>query len=107
MVSRFETAKDEKTARNASFLSAVLMAAMSFFPTLIGLAALAVQDTLPNLSADGSNAMMAVASVHAPEIVVGLISAAIICATMSLGGFQSAVHVHHGDERYLPEIRRS
>ncbi len=78
MVSRFETAKDEKTARNASFLSAVLMAAMSFFPTLIGLAALAVQDTLPNLSADGSNA-----SVHAPEIVVGLISAAIICATMS------------------------
>ena len=83
MVSRFETAKDEKTARNASFLSAVLMAAMSFFPTLIGLAALAVQDTLPNLSADGSNAMMAVASVHAPEIVVGLISAAIICATMS------------------------
>ena len=83
MVSRFETAKDEKTARNASFLSAVLMAAMSFFPTLIGLAALAVQDTLPNLSADGSNAMMAVASVLAPEIVVGLISAAIICATMS------------------------
>ena len=83
MVSRFETAKDEKTARNASFLSAVLMAAMSFFPTLIGLAALAVQDTLPNLSEDGSNAMMAVASVHAPEIVVGLISAAIICATMS------------------------
>ena len=83
MVSRFETAKDEKRARNASFLSAVLMAAMSFFPTLIGLAALAVQDTLPNLSADGSNAMMAVASVHAPEIVVGLISAAIICATMS------------------------
>ena len=83
MVSRFETAKDEKTARSASFLSAVLMAAMSFFPTLIGLAALAVQDTLPNLSADGSNAMMAVASVHAPEIVVGLISAAIICATMS------------------------
>ena len=83
MVSRFETAKDEKTARNASFLSAVLMAAMSFFPTLIGLAALAVQDTHPNLSADGSNAMIAVDSVHAPEIVVGLISAAIICATMS------------------------
>ena len=100
MVSRFETAKDEKTARNASFLSAVLMAAMSFFPTLIGLAALAVQDTLPNLSADGSNAMMAVASVHAPEIVVGL-------RHHVLGGFQSAVHVHHGDERYLPEIRRN
>lgn len=32
MVSRFETAKDERTARNASFLSAILMAAMSIFP---------------------------------------------------------------------------
>lgn len=83
MVSRFETAKDEKTARNASLLSAVLMAAMAFFPTLMGLAALAVQNTLPNLSADGSNAMMAVATVHAPGVIVGLISAAIVCATMS------------------------
>ena len=42
MVSRFETAKDEKTARNASFLSAVLMAAMAVFPTLLGLAAFAM-----------------------------------------------------------------
>lgn len=83
MVSRFETAKDEKTAKHAALLSAVLMAAMSFFPTLIGLAALAVKDTLPNLAEDGSNAMMAVASVHAPGVIVGLISAAIICATMS------------------------
>ena len=56
MISRFETAKDEKTARNASLLSAVLMAAMSIFPTLLGLAALAMK---------------------------GSISAAIICATMS------------------------
>ena len=40
MVSRFETAKDEKTARNAAWLSAILMAAMSVFPTLLGLAAL-------------------------------------------------------------------
>ena len=46
MVSRFETAKDEKTARNASLLSAVLMAAMSVFPTLLGLTALAVKDTI-------------------------------------------------------------
>jgi len=83
MVSRFETAKDEKTARNASLLSAVLMAAMAIFPTLLGLAALAVKDTLPMLTGNASNAMMAVASVHAPELVVGLISAAIICATMS------------------------
>ena len=83
MVSRFETAKDEKTARNAAFLSAVLMAAMSLFPTLLGLAALAVKDTIPNLTETGSNAMMAVTSAHAPAVIVGLISAAIICATMS------------------------
>ena len=83
MVTRFETAKDEKTARNASLLSAVLMAAMAVFPTLLGLAALAVKDTLPMLAENGSNAMMAVATVHAPAGIVGLISAAIICATMS------------------------
>ena len=40
MISRFESAKDEKTAQKASLLSAVLMAAMSVFPTLLGLAAL-------------------------------------------------------------------
>ena len=83
MVSRFETAKDERTAQNASWLSAILMAAMSIFPTLLGLAALAVQDTIPGLAADGSNAMMAVTSAHAPGVIVGLVSAAIICATMS------------------------
>ena len=83
MVSRFETAKDEKTARNASWLSAVLMAAMSIFPTLLGLAALAMKDQLPGLAENGSNAMMAVTSQFAPGAIVGLISAAIICATMS------------------------
>ena len=83
MVSRFETAKDEKTARNASFLSAVLMAAMAVFPTLLGLAAFAMKDSLPNLAANGSNAMVAVTGAYAPGIITGLISAAIICATMS------------------------
>ena len=83
MVSRFATAKDEKTAQRASLLSGVLMAAMSLFPTLLGLAALAVKDTLPALAANGSNAMMAVTSAHAPQIIVGVVSAAIICATMS------------------------
>lgn len=83
MVSRFETAKDEKTARNASWLSAVLMAAMSIFPTLLGLAALALKDQIPGLDASGSNAMMAVTSQFAPGAIVGLVSAAIICATMS------------------------
>ena len=83
MVSRFSSAKDEKTAQRASLLSGVLMAAMSLFPTLLGLAALAVKDTLPALAANGSNAMMAVTSAHAPQIIVGVVSAAIICATMS------------------------
>ena len=83
MVSRFETAKDEKTARNASWLSAILMAAMSIFPTLLGLAALALKDQIPMLAENGSNAMMAVTSQFAPGAIVGLISAAIICATMS------------------------
>lgn len=83
MVSRFETAKDEATARNASWVSAILMAAMSIFPTLLGLAALAMKDSLPGLAANGSNAMMAVSSAFAPGAVVGIVSAAIICATMS------------------------
>lgn len=83
MVSRFETAKDEKTARNASLLSAVLMAAMSIFPTLLGLAAFALKDQLPALAENGSNAMMVITGAYAPGITTGLISAAIICATMS------------------------
>jgi SSS family solute:Na+ symporter len=83
MVTRFETAKDEKTARNASFLSAVLMAAMAVFPTLLGLAAFAMKDNLPNLAANGSNAMMTITGAYAPGFITGLISAAIICATMS------------------------
>ena len=83
MVSRFETAKDEKTAKNSAFLSALLMAAMSIFPTLLGLAAYALQDQLPALAANGSNAMMVVTGQFAPGVVTGLISAAIICATMS------------------------
>lgn len=80
MVSRFETAKDERTARNASWLSALLMAAMSIFPTLLGLAALA---TMPDMADGGKSAMMAVTTAYAPGVIVGLVSAAIICATMS------------------------
>ena len=81
MVSRFESAKDEKTAKNAALLSAVLMAAMSIFPTILGLCALAVKDQLPNLT--GNTAMMQVTSTHAPGVITGLLSAAIISATMS------------------------
>ena len=81
MVSRFESAKDEKTAKGAAFLSAALMAAMSIFPTLLGLAAFALQDQIPNISA--KTAMMDVTNTFAPPIVTGIISAAIISATMS------------------------
>lgn len=81
MVSRFETAKDEKTAKNAAFLSAALMAAMSIFPTLLGLAAFALQDQIPNITAKTS--MMDVTNAFAPPVVTGIISAAIISATMS------------------------
>ena len=83
MVSRFESAKDEKTAQRASLVSAVLMAAMAIFPTLLGLAALSMKDAIPTLAENGSNAMMAVTSAYAPAAVTGIVSAAIICATMS------------------------
>ena len=82
MVSRFETCKDEKTAVRASLLCAVLMAAMAIFPTLLGLAAFALQDKL-ELAEKGADAMMVVTGAYAPGIITGLISAAIICATMS------------------------
>ena len=77
MVSRFETCKDEKTAVRASFLCAILMAAMAIFPTLLGLAAFALKDQLPSLAENGSNAMMVVTGTYAPGIITGLISAAI------------------------------
>ena len=81
MISRFESAKDEKTAMRASLLSGVLMAAMAVFPTLLGLCALAFKDQLPNIT--GNTAMMMITSTHAPTIITGLVSAAIIAATMS------------------------
>ena len=80
MVSRFESAKDEKTATRAAWLSAVLMAAMAFFPTLLGLCAAATMPDLPNA---GANAMLEVTTAHAPGFVAGIVCAAIICATMS------------------------
>lgn len=81
MISRFETAKDEKTARNASLLSGLLMAAMAFFPTLLGLAALAMKDQIPGIT--GATAMMDVTEHFAPTFITGFVSAAIISATMS------------------------
>ena len=81
MISRFESAKDEKTAQRASLVSAVLMAAMAICPTLLGLAALSVSDAIGNPAS--SSAMMAVTQAYAPTIITGIVSAAIISATMS------------------------
>jgi len=81
MVSRFETCKDEKTAMGASILSALLMAAMAIFPTLIGLAAFSIQDQLVGVKAN--SVMMTVAQMHAPAVITGILSASIIAATMS------------------------
>lgn len=81
MVSRFESAKDEATARKASLLSGVLMAVMAIFPTLLGLTALALKDSLGDVA--GNTAMMAVTRAYAPSFITGLVSAAIISATMS------------------------
>ncbi len=82
MVSRFETCKDEKTAVGASLLSAVLMAAMAIFPTLLGLAAFAVKGQLGELASNNA-AMMAVTNHFAPPVITGVLSASIIAATMS------------------------
>ena len=81
MISRFESAKDEKTAFRASLLSGVLMAAMAVFPTLLGLAAYAMQDVIPGITS--TTAMMDVTEHFAPTIITGIVSAAIISATMS------------------------
>ena len=81
MISRFESAKDEKTAFRASLLSGVLMAAMAVFPTLLGLAALAMKEQIAGIT--GATAMMAVTEHFAPTIITGVVSAAIISATMS------------------------
>ena len=81
MISRFESAKDEKTAFRSSLLSGVLMAAMAVFPTLLGLAAYALQDQIPGIT--GATAMMSVTEYYAPTIITGIVSAAIISATMS------------------------
>lgn len=81
MVSRFESAKDEKTATGAAWLSGVMMASIAFFPTLIGLAALAVNPGLDG--GKGTTALIATTSQYAPPIITGLLSAAIISATMS------------------------
>lgn len=81
MVSRFSSAKDEKTAQMASVLSAVLMTLMAFIPTIIGLIALAMDPQLDG--GKGTSALMYATTHYAPSWVTGVIAAAIVAATMS------------------------
>lgn len=81
MVSRFSSAADEKTAQKASILSACMMAALAFIPTLIGLVALAENPGLND--GKGTTALMYATTNYAPGFVTGLVAAAIVAATMS------------------------
>jgi SSS family solute:Na+ symporter len=80
-VSRFYSASDEKTARRASLISALMMALIAFIPTLMGLAALAMK---PGLDAGkGTSALVFVTESFAPSFITGLVAAAILAAAMS------------------------
>ena len=81
ITSRFAGCENESSTRKAALLSAVLMSVLAFMPTVIGLCALAVNPTLDN--GTGSSALMWVTSQYAPPFITGLISAAIVAATMS------------------------
>lgn len=81
IVSRFSGSENESSSRKASLLAAVMMTVMAFLPTVIGLCALAENPMLDN--GEGTSAMMWVTSKYAPSAITGLISAAIVAATMS------------------------
>lgn len=81
MVSRFASARDTKTARKASVLSAIMMAGLAFIPTIIGLVAKSLDAGLDG--GKGTSALMWVTTEYAPTWITGLIAAAIIAATMS------------------------
>ena len=81
MVSRFSSAKDEKTASLASLLSGLLMAAVVAFPTVLGLCAHSVSTRLGSPEPD--NVLIAVTQQYAPGVVAGILASAIIAAAMS------------------------
>lgn len=81
MVSRFSACENEGGTRKAALLSAVLMSGMAFMPTVIGLCALIVNPDLDG--GTGKSALMWVTSQYAPPIITGLVSAAVVAATMS------------------------
>ena len=81
MVSRFSSARDEKAAMQASWISAIFMGLLAFIPAVLGLVALAVNPGLDN--GTGTSALMWTVNEYAPPVLVGLVAAAIISATMS------------------------
>lgn len=81
IVSRFASSEDEGTARKAAWLSALMMALMAFIPAVIGLVALAENPGLDGGA--GTTALMFATKSYAPPVITGLVSAAIIAATMS------------------------
>ena len=81
MVSRFASAEDSKKAQKASVLAAVFMAMLAFIPTILGMAAKVANPGLDGGA--GTTAMMWVTSEYAPPFITGMVSAAIVAATMS------------------------
>ncbi|MEA1961855.1 MAG: sodium:solute symporter family protein [Bacillota bacterium] len=77
-VQRYFAAKDIKTARLGSMLTALLMALYGFIPATIGLVALA---RFPNI--DPNTAMATAAVNFAPTLLAGLVLASVVAATMS------------------------
>jgi len=81
MVSRFSSAADEKTARNASWISAIFMALVAFIPAVIGLVVLEMN---PGLNDDkGASVLMWAATHYASPAIAGIVAVAVISATMS------------------------
>lgn len=78
IISRFNAAENEATARKAALFGAVLMGVYAFIPAFIGVVARA---KFPEI--ESSQALVTAVFNLAPEWIGGLVAAAIISATMS------------------------
>lgn len=77
-VQRYFAARDIKSAKLGSMLTALLMALYGFIPATIGLVALA---RFPNI--DPNTAMATAAVNFAPTLIAGLVLSSVVAATMS------------------------
>lgn len=78
IISRFNAAENEATARKAALFGAVLMGVYAFIPAFIGVVARA---KFPEI--ESSQALVTAVFNLAPEWIGGLVAAAIVSATMS------------------------